>query len=269
MPRYQLLATDLDGTMFGHDLVVRPRTRAALARWQAAGRTLVLATGRMFHSARAVAAELGVTTPVICYQGAMIRCPVTERAWLHRPLPLGPLSAAITHLEAAGFTVLGFLDDAVHARSLNEETRYYCQLSRVEARVVPDWRALFDAGLPTKLVAVHTPEAVAQHVAELRPALAGALHVMTSIPPFLEIVHPEANKGNALRVLCAQLGVPIEATIGVGDGQNDLELIDAAALGVAMESGHPDLRARADRLTGSLAEEGLAALIEDLLASDQ
>ncbi|MEB3328914.1 MAG: Cof-type HAD-IIB family hydrolase [Candidatus Sericytochromatia bacterium] len=266
MRHFELLATDLDGTLFGRDLVIRPRTRAALTRWVASGRRLVIATGRMYRSAAETARALDLDTPIICYQGALVRCPRSGNDLVHHPLPPDPTLAVLAQLEAEGFTVLGFRDDALHARREDAATRAYTSLSRVTPVPVRAWGELFGDGSPTKIVAVAEPARVRATVPKLRRELAGTLHVVQSLPAFLEIVHPQANKGAALTLLCKHLGVPLEATVGVGDGHNDLELVSSAGLGVAMQDGHPELVARADHVTGPLRDEGLADLVEWLLS---
>jgi len=266
MATYELLATDLDGTLFGTDMVIRPRTRQALRRWVDAGRRLVIATGRMYRSARETAVALGIDSPIICYQGALVRCPLSGTDLIHRRLPVQPALVAIAQLEAAGFSVLGLRNDTIYARRINDATRLYAGLSHAVPQHLARWADMFSEGGPTKLVAVAEPEKVAAMVSELRLAHAGALHVMQSLPYFLDVVHPLANKGAALASLCEQLDVPLSATVGVGDGQNDVELVATAGLGVAMSGGHPELIARADQVTGPLEAEGLAELVEWLLS---
>src|SRR3954470_1292866 len=84
----RLLAIDLDGTLIGEDLVISPANRAAIAAAQAQGVRVTLATGRMFRSTVPFARELDITTPLICYQGALIRDPVSGETIYHQALPL-------------------------------------------------------------------------------------------------------------------------------------------------------------------------------------
>lgn len=265
MTRYRLLVTDLDGTLFGHDLVVSPRTREALARWTARGGIHAIATGRMFRSTRPIAEDLGVTVPLICYQGAWIRCPTTLTDTWHRTLAPGPAREAIAMLEAAGFGVQLFRDDALHVTEIGPAQRSYMALSHVTPQVVGSWDEVFAAGAPTKIVAIAPEAEVVKQVAALRERLGDRLFIVQSQPTFLEIVHRDVNKGLALAELAGHLGIPLSEVVAVGDGQNDIDLIRTAGLGVAMGDAHPELLAAADRVTKSLAEDGVAALIDDLI----
>ena len=68
----RLVALDLDGTLVGEDLVLRPRVRDAVAQAQARGVAVTIVTGRMFAAARPFARALSVAGPMVCYQGAAI-----------------------------------------------------------------------------------------------------------------------------------------------------------------------------------------------------
>lgn len=266
MSRYRLLATDLDGTLFGHDLLISPRTRAALGRWTARGGIVAIATGRMFRATRPIAEDLGVITPLICYQGAWIRHPVTLEDTWHRTMEPALAREAVGALEAAGFGVQVFRDDELHVTGIGPAQREYMALSRITPRVVGDWEEVFAAGDPTKIVAIAGEAEVVRQVQALRARFGASLYVVQSQPTFLEVAHRDVNKGLALAKLAEGLGIPLSEVVAVGDGQNDLDMIRAAGLGVAMGNGHLELRAAADRVTRTLAEDGVATLIDDLIA---
>ena len=79
-----------------------------------------------------------------------------------------------------------------------------------------------------------------------------------------DVMYTAVNKGQAVRAVCQALGAPLSDTIGVGDSMNDLELIQTAALGVAMGGGSPELARQADRTCPSVEEDGVAQLLEEL-----
>ena len=90
---------DLDGTVLDATFRASPRTRTAIEAAEAAGIVCLIATGRMFQSARRIAATIGVTGPLICYQGGMVGDALTGEIFLHRPLEV-PLAKEL--LEALG-----------------------------------------------------------------------------------------------------------------------------------------------------------------------
>lgn len=266
MSRFRLIATDLDGTLFGHDMVISARTRRALGLLAARDCHLVLATGRMFRATVPVARTLAVTTPLITYQGALIRDMATRVDTWHRTLPAPLAAEALEALESSGLHINLYLDDQLYLMAMTPEAESYMALARVEASRVSSWAEAMGASEPTKIVAIGPEETIVEWVGLLRARFGDRLFVTQSQPTFLEIAHPTVNKGAAVAHLAERLGIPREQVVAVGDGQNDLDMIAYAGLGVAMGQGHPELRERADRVTRPLAEDGVACLIEDLIA---
>ena len=261
----RLIAIDLDGTLFGEDLVISPANRAAIAAAQARGVAVTLATGRMFRSARPYARDLGITTPLICYQGALIRDPVTEATLFHRPLAQPLAREVIALVQAQGLHPNVYLDDTLYADALNPGTEFYSRLNGgLPIHPVGDLTAFLRrrGGDPTKLSVVLADEpATDALVAELHAHFGDRLYATKSYPIFAEALNATVDKGRALRTLAAHLGIAPEETLAIGDGSNDLPLLQAAGIGVAMGQAHATVRAAAHHVTSPLAEDGVAAAI--------
>src|SRR5579883_3276853 len=106
---YRLLALDVDGTLLDSRGVLRPRVRAAVRRAAAAGCLVALATGRRFSSAVEVAQQLGLDTPLILHNGAIVRQASTGVVLAETPLPLATARPVAREIVAAGSQVLAFL----------------------------------------------------------------------------------------------------------------------------------------------------------------
>jgi Cof subfamily protein (haloacid dehalogenase superfamily) len=262
---YRLFVTDLDGTVLGADLALSERTREALGRLSARGVRVAIATGRMLASATPFFEQLALDVPMITYNGAWIRCLRTQRDLWHRPVPAGDTAELVGALEDAGLHVNMYLDDRVHVRVRSPEALAYLAHARVEPVWCDSWAALGPCA-PTKILAVGPEPRIRAVLAELRPRFAGRAWLTQSMPTFLEVAHPEVNKGTALAHLAAHLGVPQHQIVAVGDGMNDLEMLQWAGLGVAMGDAQPAVKAGADRVTAGVAEDGVAALIDALIA---
>lgn len=261
----KLIATDLDGTLFGRDLEVSSRTMRALERAQAAGIPVVMATGRMFCATLPFARACGITTPLITYQGALIRDPQTDEELWHRTIPLPLARAALEALRATSLHVNLYVDDALLIERVTPESELYTSVARVEPRLV---RSL-EAGLtsePTKLVAIGSVEAVRHWLPRLQEQLGDRLYVTESLPVFIEIANPGIRKSVALDHVARRLGVGPAEIVAFGDGMNDLDMLRYAGLGVAMGNAPEALKEAADRVTDSVSEDGLARVLEELLA---
>lgn len=266
MPRYRLFATDLDGTLFGHDLRISDRTKAALLGLGERGVALVLATGRMYQATLPFARELGISTPLITYQGAWIRHPHTDKDVWHHVMEVELAREALAALAETGLHVNLYMNDKLYLQNVTEAARGYTALARVDFEQVMDWEQVLREGGPTKLVAIGPEPEIVKWQAVMKERFGNRLFVSQSQPTFLEFAGPMVGKGRALEHLASELGVTREEVVAVGDGLNDLDMIEWAGLGVAMGSGHPGLKAKAGRVTASLAEDGVAVLIEQLIA---
>jgi hydroxymethylpyrimidine pyrophosphatase-like HAD family hydrolase len=129
--------------------------------------------------------------------------------------------------------------------------------------IVPSLDVLLDVD-PHKLLVIGPSERVDTLQGTVRQA-GLPVHAVKSEPVYLEILPPGVSKGTALLAMVEILGIPSSSTIAVGDNWNDLEMIEAAGLGVAMRSAPAGVRALADHVCGTAEEEGVREVIERFL----
>jgi Cof subfamily protein (haloacid dehalogenase superfamily) len=263
----QAFACDLDGTLIGRDGVLRPRTRAAIARSQAIEIPVLVATGRMFRSVEPYLADAGIREPVVCYQGAAVVDPRTREFLLHEPLELEVAREAIATLVQLGFSPNVYVDDELFVAHETEYSRAYSVFQRLPVTEVGDLLAWLDRP-PTKLVQVADPPVLAELRPTLERRLDGRVFLTTSLPYMLELGNPSVTKGSGIAFVATMLGLDVAHVVAFGDGENDVELLDVAGLGVAVESGHPRLLAIADMTCAGPEEEGVASVMEAVLDLD-
>ncbi|MDI3281355.1 MAG: Cof-type HAD-IIB family hydrolase [Bacillota bacterium] len=261
-----LIALDLDDTLLGPDLEVSERARAAIARAQGRGMRVTLATGRMFRSALPYARELGLTTPLITYNGGLIKDPLTGEVLRLRTIA-APLAREVAlQARSEGLTLNVYLDDTLYVAEINPDVEYYLSIAQVEPHPVGDLVALLEResprALPTKLLICATEAEVDRLLPRLQERYRGRLRITRSKPRFIEIEPAEVNKGEALAYLARHLGVERDRVMAVGDGENDLDMLLYAGISVAVRTAPPHVRAAARYLTGSAGEEGVAEAIE-------
>lgn len=260
--RVRLVALDLDGTLIGDDLILRPRVRSAVAAAQAAGVAVTIVTGRMFAAARPFARELCVEGPIVCYQGAAIfdvsSGAVLRQTTVQPDVARDTLQWAHDH----GVHAQCYADDTLYVEQINQFSKRYTALARVEPVVVPSLRTAFAERPTIKIVLVDDADRSAQHLLALTALLGTRAYLTRSHVDFVEVVDPAVNKGEALAFVAQRHGVSLGETLAVGDAWNDVPLLDAAAIGVAMGSAPPELRAHADHLVADVAHDGVAEAIE-------
>jgi Cof subfamily protein (haloacid dehalogenase superfamily) len=259
-----VIATDFDRTLIGEDAILRPRTRAALRAASAAGLRVVVVTGRMFRSVRPYLLEAGLHDPVICYQGAVVADPVSGEWLRHEPIPLELAKEAIAAVEAEGFPLNCYVDDELVVAEITDASRAYADFQGLPITEVGDLLGWLEKP-PTKLVAVEAPEVLDAFELRLKARFGDRLYISKSLPYFLELASPLVTKGSGLQFLAEHLGFSREDTIGFGDGENDVELLEWAGYGVAVANAHKRVLAVADLVCPSVAEEGVAQVVEACL----
>jgi hypothetical protein len=264
----RLVVLDLDGTLIGADFGIGPRTQAAVRSARDRGVDVAIATGRMPSSAMVFAGPLGLTAPLIGYQGALIRTMPPPGRRLGRILVHTPLAAAVAR-EVIAWSRLRGLDPHLNhlerfiIRADDPMLDDYSRFTGARAVLVPDYDAIDHP--VTKILAPGEEPLVAAALVEARVAFAGRAMVTISHPRFLEFAAAGVSKGRAVRWLARRLGVPLEQTMAIGDERNDLEMIAAVGHGVAMPTAPREVRSVARYVAPPLEDEGAAQMIEALV----
>ncbi len=258
----RLVAFDLDGTLVGRDLIVRPRVRDAIARMRDAGVQGCIVTGRMYQAAVGYARELGFETPLVCYQGAAIVDPSSDAVLRDTPLDADVVAQIITLADERRVHLQLYRNDEYYCEEENRFSRLYAHLSAVEPIVVPSLREAFAFSSATKAVAIDDPDPAAAHAAFFAEKLGKRAYVTRSYPEFVEILDPRVDKGEALRYVAASLQVDMHEVAAIGDSWNDAPLLEAAGFGIAMGSAPEELRTVASAVVGDVQSDDVAEAIE-------
>ena len=265
--RIRLVALDLDGTLVGEDMRIRPRTVAAVRAVVDAGVAVAIVTGRMSSSALPYARELGLRGPIVGMQGALIRAmpdpgrPGLGRLLYHRPLPAAVARDALAWCRSHGLDPhLNHLEQMVIPAS-DSRAAEYVRFNFGRVVVVPDLDAWVRHPV-TKVISVGDPPAPTRLLPVARADFDGRAFVTVSHPMFLEFVAPGVGKGAAVRWLARRLGVDLRDALAIGDQLNDLEMIDEVGFGVAMPHGPAELRAAASLVAPPFDEDGAAQVLE-------
>lgn len=262
--RYKLLALDLDGTILDLRLNLDPRDVASLHRIVDAGVTVIACTGRPFPGATPWVERLGLSGPVICYQGAQVRT-LDGHMLLDHGVPHDLAMEVIRYARERDLHVQAYRDDLLIVERDRPEAHIYASHAGMEIHVVPDLDQAMGPTTP-KLVIVAKPETLESILPEARSRWKGRLNVATSTPDYLEFTSAESDKASALRFMCDRLGVDQSETVAVGDGRNDASMIAWAGLGIAVEGSAPEVVAAADRTIPGPGRGGIERLADALLS---
>lgn len=266
----RLIALDIDGTIIGDDHLITDRTIRAVRGAMERDVAVSLVTGRMVSSAMRFATELGLTAPIVGYQGGLIRAmPPPDsrrlgRLLMHTPLPADVARRILSWTRDRGLDPhVNHLERFI-LRADDPKADDYSAFMGARAELVPDLLEAIDHPV-TKVLAVGEPPLPVEVAPEARAKFAGAADVTISHPRFLEFVAPGVSKGRAIRFLARRLRIPLAATLAIGDQWNDLEMIAEVGHGTAMPSAPAGVRETARYVAPPLEEDGAARMIEELV----
>ena len=268
-----LIALDLDGTLIDDDFVLRPRTIAAIAEARSRGVAVSIVTGRMTTSARPYARELGLTDPIVAYQGALVRelpppsaDPRLGRILAHRPLAVDAAREVIAWAKTVGLEPhVNHLEQFIVQRDDPRAEDYSAWLG-ARAIVVDDLRAWLRHPISKVISVAPASDPIPESVlADGRRRFAGRSAVTISHPRFLEFLAPGVSKLVGVRHLARRARVPLGRVLAIGDQFNDLEMLAGVGHGAAMPQAPADVLAAARYVAPPVGEEGAAQLIERLV----
>ena len=277
----RLLALDVDGTVCDSRHEIADATCAAIARVRAAGIHVVLATGRRYRDTLPVAARLGIDAPLVTASGALVKDPRSHATLERAAFDAEVLTSVLRLIVERGHEPILYSDSYAagfdfHCRRLPDPAGpstgidEYLGRNRALADVRPDLDRAPPAGIFAGF-AMGSHGAMHDLEAALHEAWPGRLALHTIRSPryrdwMCEIAPVGFTKWSGLEAVAGRLGIPPEAICAVGDDVNDLPMIRAAGLGIAMGNATDDVRAAADHVVATHDDGGIAEVIDLLLA---
>lgn len=263
--KYRLVASDMDGTLLDDESRISERTLSAIHAAEKAGIAFTISTGRAHCAVVHFLEQIGARHPLITFNGAMIVEPDGKILYSceldsSRALPIWRLG------QSLDTTIIVWSKGRLYANRMTDAVRSYIAMSREVVFAIctdDDIEAIAAQGI-TKFLFIDSPERIS-HIAEHEcGALGDGVRCFKSKPIYLEFVDSSVSKGRAVEQLCAIMGVDVSESIAFGDEQNDLEMIRAAGLGVAMANATAAVKDAAGFITASNTEDGVALVLEAL-----
>ncbi|MFR1833819.1 MAG: Cof-type HAD-IIB family hydrolase [Lachnospiraceae bacterium] len=266
----KLIALDLDGTLLNSKKQLSQGNLWALKSCIAKGIQIVPTTGRTVDGVPSVIKEIPGVRYAIATNGAVIFDMQTQTVIDKRMLDKEQVLTILEILEQ--YPVM--YDPYINGRGISEEkffehmdryglTKEFQEMVRVTRDVVPNIiRFVKESNSPVEKINMFFAEPSLKREIRERLKEISNIIITSSIPLNLEINHPEATKGKGILRLARHLGISREETMAFGDGENDHSMIEEAGIGIAMENGMNSLKMKADYVTKSNDEDGVAAAID-------
>lgn len=270
----RLVAIDVDGTLTTSRHDVSPTVRSAVRRALEANIDLVLATGRRYRDVLGIAIDLGITLPIVTASGALLKEPGTHRTIARSAFPDAVLPALLDVIFESGHEAIVYTDSFAdgfdfHWRGTDAPSgglAEYLDRNRDLAKAAPDLRRNPPADVFAGF-AFGTHPAMVDLEQRLRQRFGPlvSVHVIRS-PRYgdwlCEVAPGGITKWSGVETIARSLGVPDRAICAVGDDMNDLPMLAAAGIGVAMGNAVDAVRRQARAIAPTNDEDGLAVLLD-------
>lgn len=268
----KILFTDLDQTLLNQDKSISRENRDAITKLLEQGHYIVIVTGRPIATGRIVAKELGLTMLgcyMVAFNGAVIYDCAADRILAERTLPMEVAKEVIDEAHKAGIYVQTYQNDTILTESHGKELDFYLNNAKMRYRLVTDIYGSLETEPNKVLLADVESQEPLLHFREQHPGLQEKTNCFFSCNQYLEFCPKDTDKGSGLKYISGFLNVPMENTVAAGDERNDIPMIRAAHIGVAVKNAHKDLREAADYVTEHDNEHGaIAEIIEKFILSE-
>lgn len=256
----KLVATDIDGTILKHGEEFSPEVKQCVKTLVEKGIKVVLVTGRMHQSAVQIFEKLGLETPLVSYQGGLIK--EGETTLYERFLPQDCLEDIVFWARENDIHINFYVDDELFVEKENHEILKYSSEQNIPYQLVDDFLAL-NLNKVNKILVVdtsseHNVSDWANYLDEKFPQV----NIVKSSPFFCEISHPEAQKSCAVEFLQNHYGLEKCEILTIGDQNNDIALLTAGGVKIAMGNATEHLKSIADFVTETVDNNGFVKAIE-------
>ncbi|NLC94564.1 MAG: HAD family hydrolase [Bacilli bacterium] len=264
MSNKHIIFIDLDGTALYDWETMTDKTVATIKKVTSLGHIVCIATGRPYRSSKVFYDKLELRTPIINYNGALIHHPYDEH--------FDEISREINvNYILKVFDEIGHLIENAFCEYY-ENIFIYKESEDIMPLVHPDGGKIIFGEFkntlhlnPNGFILLTYPDTYPDVEKYFMEKFAGILKFRNwggEYQQIVEVYTPETNKGNAMQFICDYYGIPMENTIAIGDGENDVEMLKQAGFGVAMENGHPSVKEVAKFITKANTEDGVAYFLK-------
>ena len=256
----KMVATDIDGTILPYGEEFRPAVLDCINRLTNAGIKVVLVTGRMHSSAVPLAKQLGLSTPVISYQGGLIK--ELDGTTLYQSNLKPDIAKEIIKWARQNNVHLNlYIDDKLYVEEDNEIIQYYIKGKFVDYNVVSFDKLEIENVNKLLAIDIHDPEKVTGWVDKLKKQYPD-LYIVKSTPYFCEIGPSDAKKSISVEFLMRYWGIDRHEVLTIGDQNNDIDLVESGGIGIAMGNATEELKFHAKYITDTCDNDGFVKAIE-------
>ena len=261
MSKIKLIATDIDGTILKYNFQFNPAIIDCVKNLIKSGVKVVLVTGRMHEATKIIVDKLSIETPVASYQGGLIK--YNGETLYERVLDVESARKILKLVKKDNMHVNLYLDDELYVEKDDEIIRNYVKQGISHFNVKSFDKIDLDSVNINKMLLVDfkNRDKIAKWEKYLKENFPN-LSIVNSTPYFCEISHKEATKFHAVDFLMKHWGLKKDEVMTIGDQNNDIDLLKAGGVKVAMGNATPELKSVADFITDTVDNDGFVKAVE-------
>jgi Cof subfamily protein (haloacid dehalogenase superfamily) len=272
--KIKLLALDMDGTMLKSKHELDPLVADRISQAIKKGVKVVLATGRVYPSAKFYAKQLNTKGAIISCNGAYIKDYQSDAIIDKKAIKRESFKAVLDLLGKFEVSYQMFGNNTYYALEENEVSRKYIdwnktqsQEDRIDIKIIDDPYVLLEKDIEIYKVLLNHRKINQEKFLKIRMSIDAIedIYTIRSMPDSIDIINDKVNKGDGLKSVCRYYDIDLESTMAIGDNENDLEMIQYSKIGVAMGNAEEYIKQAADYTTLSNIENGVAAAIEKFI----
>lgn len=264
---YKAIVLDLDGTLMTSKNKISKKNKELLIKIQSLGIKVILASGRPTHGLINVSNELELekySGYILSYNGGRIIRGNDLSLIYDSYLDIEMISNLFIDSRILNAHFITYRDHYLITQDDDEFIQLESKINNLPIVRVPNLKdEIKDKSVKCMMTA--QPSHIAEVEKKLKAKYNDQLSISRSMPFFLEFMPRGINKGNSLRILCKQLNIDLDHVIAIGDGYNDISLIETAGLGIAMRNACQELKDKAKYITFSNDEDGVSHVIEKFI----
>lgn len=258
---YKLIAVDMDGTLLNSKGEITQKTVESIRDVVEKGVMFTISTGRPIQGVAKYNDLLSLKGPIITYNGAMIVKAENQEVLFEQGLLRDDAKKILELGKMYNTTMCIWANNQLYGNRLDEKIHDYKKLSGVEPILAENFDELLDIGI-TKILWYDETKRIEQFLNTLSQDIFFEVSFCTSKPTFLEFFSSKVSKARAMEKIGEIYGIEKNEMIAIGDGLNDLSMIQYAGLGVAMDNADEAVKRNAQFITDSNDNDGVRKVIE-------
>ena len=265
---YKLVAIDLDGTLVTDEKELTPKTIETIKEASKKGVKIMISSGRAFYRLEKFIDALDLRKEnqcTICFNGGMIVENTTKEIIYSQNLDAQEVKQLIQLGKSLGLPIMIYTRDAHCVEAVPEVVQKNAKnLKGMNLKMVDFDKMNFseEQNYIYKICFIDKPEIILEKRNEIPKEIVEKYEITSSVPEYLEIVKKGIKKSEAIKVVMEKYHIKQEEVMAIGDGENDVEMLEFAGLGIAMENAKDDVKSFANDITTSNNHDGVANAIE-------